>query len=395
MAPRTEPARRISVYRNLAGVIVAMAVVNLVYGITFPLLALVLDAQNVSKTLIGLSTMIQAVAILAVAPISPGLLARFSARRVMVVSAGLLSVLLILAGVFQNVYALFPIRFALGLLNGLLWIASEALINDLTPDHQRGRVIGVYASIGAAGFALGPLLLILTGSQGLLPFVVTCVVILFSILPLLWVHDRVIATASGTAAGFWRVFFLAPTIMLANLAYAAVVESSITFFPLFGMHFGLSEGFALTLMTLSGFGGMLLVLPLGWLADKVDKMGMLSAIVLLSALGLLSMPLFIAHPVLAPLLIFIIGGIEGMVYALGVMLVGERFKGAMLAGATTVFTTFWGVGTVIGPLVTGAGMDRFGAPSMAWILGAMLLVYLPWPLATWFRGRRYGRAADP
>ena len=58
MAPRTEPARRISVYRNLAGVIVAMAVVNLVYGITFPLLALVLDAQNVSKTLIGLSTKI-------------------------------------------------------------------------------------------------------------------------------------------------------------------------------------------------------------------------------------------------------------------------------------------------------------------------------------------------
>ena len=44
--------------RSLAGVIAAMAVVNLVYGITFPLLALVLDAQGVSKTLIGLSTIV-------------------------------------------------------------------------------------------------------------------------------------------------------------------------------------------------------------------------------------------------------------------------------------------------------------------------------------------------
>jgi hypothetical protein len=46
--------------RSLIGVITAMAVVNLVYGITFPLRALVLDGQGVSKTLIGLSNMSQA-----------------------------------------------------------------------------------------------------------------------------------------------------------------------------------------------------------------------------------------------------------------------------------------------------------------------------------------------
>ena len=46
--------------RSLAGVIAAMAVVNLVYGISFPLLALVLDSQSVSKSLIGLSTIVQA-----------------------------------------------------------------------------------------------------------------------------------------------------------------------------------------------------------------------------------------------------------------------------------------------------------------------------------------------
>ena len=58
--------------RGLAGVIGAMAVVNLVYGITFPLLALVLDGQGVSKTLIGLSTMSQAAAVLLIAPFAPG-----------------------------------------------------------------------------------------------------------------------------------------------------------------------------------------------------------------------------------------------------------------------------------------------------------------------------------
>ena len=60
--------------RSLAGVIAAMAVVNLVYGITFPLLALVLDGQGVSKTLIGLNTIVQALAVIVIAPWAPGLL---------------------------------------------------------------------------------------------------------------------------------------------------------------------------------------------------------------------------------------------------------------------------------------------------------------------------------
>ncbi len=57
--------------RSLIAVIASMAVVNLVYGIAFPLFALVLDAQGVSKTLIGLSTLSQAVAVFAIAPLSP------------------------------------------------------------------------------------------------------------------------------------------------------------------------------------------------------------------------------------------------------------------------------------------------------------------------------------
>ena len=69
--------------RSLVGVIAAMAVVNLVYGITFPLLALVLDSQGISKTLIGLSTMSQALAILLVAPLAPRLLRRFAPARLM------------------------------------------------------------------------------------------------------------------------------------------------------------------------------------------------------------------------------------------------------------------------------------------------------------------------
>lgn len=368
--------------------IAAMAVVNLVYGITFPLLALVLDAQQVSKTLIGLSTMTQAAAIFFIAPVAPRLLQRFPAGRLMQVSAVLMAFLFIFAGLFPNVYFWFPLRLVMGALNALLWISSEALINELAPDHRRGRIVSIYTSLGAAGFALGPLLLILTGSVGMLPFIATSGMILLAALPLFMVRNPPQQAGSDTTTAFWRIFLLAPTVMLANLAYAAAAESAITFFPIFGMHFGLSEQLSLGLMTITGAGSMILILPLGYLSDKVNRMGMLSVILALSAMGFLLMPMVMQMPVVAPVFFFLLGGVEGMIYALGVTLIGEQFKGVMLAAASTVFTACWGAGTVVGPLIVGVGMDWFGAGSMAWIICLLFAVYLPLPIRAWLRDSR-------
>lgn len=373
--------------RSLAGVIAAMAVVNLVYGTTFPLLALVLDGQGISKTLIGLSTVVQALAVVVIAPWAPGLLQRLPPSRLMQVVTVLLAVLFIVAGLFPNVWFWFPLRFVIGAMSAMLWISSEALINELVEDHWRGRVIGIYAAAGAAGFALGPLLLIVTGSDGMLPFYATSAFILLAGLPLFVVSPQRMQRDEQQTSGLWAVFWLAPAIMLANVAYAAAAESLLTFFPLFGVALGISETFALGLMTAMGLGAMILVMPFSWLADRVDRMGMLAAFVLLTIAGLAVMPWAVQQPLLAGVFAFVFGGVEGMIYTLGVVLVGARFRGAMLAAATTLFTACWGVGTVIGPLLVGVGMDRFGAERMALVILLIFAVYLPLPVAAWLRGR--------
>ncbi|HET6565884.1 MAG TPA: MFS transporter, partial [Xanthomonadales bacterium] len=380
--------------RGLVGVIVAMAIVNLVYGITFPLLALVLDSQGVSKTLIGLSTVSQALAILAIAPFAPGLLHRFEPARIMQTVTVVVALLLLVAGSFPNVWLWFPLRFLIGAFNAMLWIASEALINDMVEERNRGRVIGVYSSAGAAGFALGPLLLILTGSEGLLPFVATSSLVLAASVPLFFAHGHRMAAPDGSAEGVWKLFLLAPVIMLANITYASAAESMITFFPLFGLHLGISEAFALFLLTMVGVGSMILILPLGWLADKVNRMGLLVACVVLTMLGLLAMPYVLHSEGLATVFFFLFGGVEGTIYALGVILVGERFKGQQLAGASTAFTACWAVGTIAGPMLSGIGMDLFGADTLPLVIFVFFLLYLPLPLRDWLAQRRRSALED-
>ena len=375
--------------RSLVGVIAAMAVVNLVYGITFPLLALVLDGQGIGTTLIGLSTMSQAAAILVIAPFAPRLLRRFAPARLMQSVSIALAVLFILLGLIPNVWIWFPLRFIIGALNAMLWISSEALINELAVEQWRGRIIGIYSSVGAAGFALGPLLLIVTGSEGMLPFYSTSALILSAAIPLFVARDYHLVPVTGESpTGLWGVVLLAPTVMLTNLVYAASIESQVTFFPLFGLHLGVSENFALWLMTMIGVGSMVLILPLSWLADHVNRMGLLVVCVVLTMLGLLALPQVLPHPVLAQVFAVVFGGVEGMIYALSVILIGERFKGPMLAAASASFTACWAAGTVLGPFIVGAGMDRFGSDSMVLIIFGFFAVYLPLPVIAWLREAR-------
>jgi MFS family permease len=371
--------------RSLAGVIAAMAVVNLVYGITFPLLALVLDAQGVSKTLIGLNTIAQAATIMVIAPWAPGLLRRIAPSRVMQSVTVILAVLFILAGLFPNVWFWFPLRFVIGGITALLWISSEALINELADESWRGRIVGLYSAVGAAGFAMGPLLLILTGSEGMTPFYATSSMILLAGIPLFVVSHQRMGHAEEQHESVWKVFLLAPTIMVANVVYAASAESMLTFFPLFGMSLGLTENFTLGLLTIIGLGAMILVMPISWLADHVDRMGLLVVCVLLTMAGLLLMPWLIRIPIVAEVYAFLFGGVEGMIYALGVILVGQRFRGAALAAATTMFTVCWGVGTMLGPLLVGIGMDWLGPDRMAFIIFLFFALFLPMPVAAYFR----------
>ena len=354
-----------------------MVVVNLVYGLTLPLLSLVLDGQGISKTVIGLSIVAQACAGVVIAPFASQLIVRIGAARIMQLATVIAAATLVLLGVWQDVYAWFPLRFLLGATAAVLWSASEAVINELADDNWRGRIIGIYGSAGAAGFALGPLVLLVTGTAGLMPFVVTAGLITLASIPLFWLHNQADGDASRNPVSLMRIFRLVPYIMLLNLTYAAAIEAFIAFFPLFGIHICLGEARSLSLLTTFALGGVFLQIPLGWLADHVRRHALLIACLVFTLIGFAAIPSLIARPVIGPAFVFGLGGVEGMIYALGVILLGQNFRGAELAAASVLFTGMWSAGTMIGPLLVGAGMDVFGDASMPYLISGIYLCYLP------------------
>mgnify|MGYP001826033090 CR=1 FL=1 len=268
-------------------------------------------------------------------------------------------------------------RFLLGGAAAMLWSASEAMINVLAEDHWRGRIIGMYGSAGAAGFALGPLVLLATGTEGLLPFLVTAVIVAVASLPLFWLRTGAVASVDGAQVNLRRIFWLVPHIMFLNLVYAAAMEAFITFFPLFGIHIGLGEARSLSLLTTFALGGVLLQLPLGWLADHMHRYSLLLFCLVATVAGFLVFPQVVSSTVGGPVFVFALGGVEGMIYALGVILLGQTFRGAELAAASVLFTGMWGAGMMLGPALVGVGMDLFGNESLPILIAAVYAIYLP------------------
>jgi MFS family permease len=369
--------------RSLVAVIASMVIVNLVYGITLPLLSLILDSQGISKTMIGMSIVAQASAGVVLAPLMSRMIMRIGAARVMQWAALVAAVALLALGLFQNVYAWFPIRFLLGASGALLWAASETVINELADDEWRGRIIGVYGSAGSAGFAIGPLVLIMLGTEGLLPFVITAAIVAAASLPLFWLRNESIADSGDRQTNLLRIFKIVPYIFLLIVAYAAAVEAYIAFFPLFGIHIGLGEARSLSLLTMFAVGGIVLQLPLGWLADHMNRHKLLLLCLVMTIAGFLTLSLFVSHTVGGPMFAFALGGVEGMIYTLGMILLGQRFRGAELAAASVLYTGMWGLGTMLGPVIVGVGMDAFGDTSMPYLIAVIYMVYMPVYFIRW------------
>jgi len=279
----------------------------------------------------------------------------------------------------------FPIRFLLGCANAFLWIVGEAWVNELAEEKSRGRIVGLYSSALAAGFALGPVLLAQTGTVGWTPFLVSAALIALSASPLCLAKSVRPETPDQSSVRLFAFMLLAPVAMLANFMCAAVDSALITFLPIYGISMGLEKNIALYMVTALGLGGIISQIPIGWAADHINRRLLLTLTVVVLIITSALIPFQITSAPWNWLSMFIMGGAIGGLYTIGLILVGEQFSGAELAGAVTVFSSMWGIGSIVGTPIVGGAMEAIPKYGLAVAIGAMFLAYLPFPAIAFYR----------
>ncbi|MEK0082690.1 MFS transporter [Benzoatithermus flavus] len=365
-------------WRDLALVMATATLVGMTFSLAVPLLSLVLEREGVDPFAIGLNTAAGGLGIFVVAPFVDRLVRRLGPvrciRSALVVTAGCMLVFpLWVEPVFWA-----PVRLVFGCAGALLFVLSEASVNTLAPKGLRGRVLGLYATLFSLGFAAGPLLLMLAGSEGVLPFALASALFLLGLVPaacLRAVEGRMLPEGHGRLRllDTWRI---APVAMAGVFVYALLESAHFALLPVYALDLGTGERTAAALVAVWLSGNILFQYPVGWLADRWQRQRVMLVCASLAVAGLLLVPRAAGHVFLLWPLLVLLGGAMGALYTLPLVLVGERFRGADLTKANTAFVMTFQLGAIAGPPFTGAVMDTAGSASFPLALVPPLLVLL-------------------
>lgn len=361
------------VNKRLISVIFSVTVFSLTYGLSSPLIAFKLLNAGMSESAIGVNAAMHAVGVFLIAPFLPALFRRYRPLTLIVVSLCAITVIFMLFGVV-SFPMWFLLRMGLGLFSEIIMVQTETWLNGSTVERARGKVLALYTAGMSLGFATGPLILAWTGSDGNLAFYVASVLAALAIvfiftsgMPRVEGHEEKPETLGNSLK-------LAALPIMATVLNAAVEVLGMNFLSLYAIKLGWSESASALLISVLMFGAILLQLPIGWLADRVDRLKLMTTLAFIAAALAFVWPHILAFHLLSYVMLFIWGGIFVGIYTVAITWVGERFKGGQLAGIYAAMSVAWGAGALAGPLLGGFAMT-FSLHGLPWLTGALCLVF--------------------
>lgn len=361
--------------RNVARILVAVALLGIAYGVSLAVTPLFLDARGLSKSSIGDLAVFFALGISMVAMIAARIVGAIGARYALGVALlGYSSTMV--AFPFATTFAsIAAIRGADGGFSALAWVSFETALLGVAPPAKKATVMGLYATTMAAGYFIGPLVARLALSAveiGSCFFIAAALAVIAALSALVLVPRTLRSHAGGeatheadlpvtpTAQLLWRV----KVSHMATFAYGYFQASVVLFLPIFLMRErGMSEEQTVVLPALFA-GGMLVFSNFaGRLGDRFGHLGLMS---LLAAVGALTTGAFAwltTFPVML-LAVFVAGATLASISPLSLGLQGLVVRERDYARVNGWYNVFYALGMLTGPPLSSRLFEHFGGRSM-------------------------------
>ena len=251
------------------------------------------------------------------APLVPRAIRTLGAVPVMVGSLVINAATILLLAAFRDIVAWFALRVVMGVTIGALFAVSEAWVNQVAAGEARGRTVSIYIIVVTAGLASGPLVIPLVGIEGWTPFVVAFALVILAALPLMWAWPLAPAFGTAPSIGVWAFLRAAPRLMAAVGVVGIFFGTIEPLLPVYGVKVGMALTGAVAMLSVVVIGNMVLLYPIGWLADRFapGPIMVLCGAVLLG--GASALPFVIDIPTLLWPVLLIWGGGAGRIVRAG------------------------------------------------------------------------------
>ncbi|WP_162914094.1 MFS transporter [Taklimakanibacter lacteus] len=362
-------------YRTIVAAIATIACCDIAMGLTLQLLPLLMEQNKVPAWIMGLNAAMAPLGIMLGGPFLPRLVSRLGSKRVVHVSIVAIMLTLACFKLFPGIWAWFVIRFLFGMAAGTLFTVSEAWILSGAETGSRGRVMGFYTSILAITFSVGPLIIPFTGIDGWLPWLIGIACVGASAIPLAFLRISEDAFQHKEGSGFVAFVRRAPLLLFAVGTLTFFDAVILSFFPIFGLRSGLSVEQVTLILGVAIIGNALLQVPIGLLADRWSRMGVIILSAVITAVLAMTLIWTIGNWLIWPVML-ILGTTAFAIYTVALAILGDHFEGPDLIAGAAAFAAMWGIGGLLGPPIAGAAIDAFGINAIPVTISLVYVVLL-------------------
>lgn len=275
-------------------------------------------------------------------------------------------------------------RLIIGFCLAGLMTVTESWINDRATNESRGKLLSIYTINFYLASALGQLLIGFNNPMEFVAYTVVAMLVVMSLVPLALTRSLIPATPSHTESlGLRQLAKHAPSGLTGAFISGLALGAFLALGPVYASRAGLPLSDLSRYMGFTVICAVILQWPAGWLSDRKGRLPVLVGLLLIGALAAAATALLgqISH-----LALFGFSGaffaLSASIYPISVALTNDNLPHEQLVAACASMLRTYGVGTMVGPLLTAFLMGvlgdaaLFAVISLAMVIGASLIQYV-------------------
>lgn len=312
----------------------------------------------------------------------PKLIRKVGHIRVFATLASLASIATLLHGLYVTP----PLWFGLRLVSGIcvvgLYIAIESWLNERAVNEERGSIFSVYMTTTLIGLGIGQLLLMAGAAENLELFALASVLLSLGLVPVALTEVKEPPIAVVDRLGLRKLYSISPLGVVGCIFAGMGTGAFWGLAPVFASAIGLDTTGVATFMGLTIFGGIVMLWPVGRLSDDRDRRKVLTWVCALTSTGA-AMTALATHYGTIWILAggFVYGSFAFSMYSLAAAHTNDHLDRSHVLEVTSSLQLLWAIGAILGPILAGGLMQRFGAESLMFFIAASALV--PMLFACW------------
>lgn len=308
--------------------------------------------------------------------ITPRLVLRVGHIRVFAVLAALMSISLLMHALVLNSVAWIFFRGIAGFSIAGGYMVIESWLNERVTNETRGAVFSVYMAVSMIAVMTGQFIVPFGDPGAASLFMVCAIIYALALMPTGLSSAQSPQPLTQVNVDLKGLYLKSPAAAVGSLLAGIVSGTWHNLAPVFAEQNGLTTTQGATMLAAAMVGGAVFQIPLGRYSDRVDRRYMMT---FAGAIGAFFCAIAIAagtsniYVFLAA--VFLLGSVLFPIYALNVAHANDFAEPDEFVTVAGGLLIIYGVGTMVGPLIAGAAMDRFGSPSLFAVIGTAFVLY--------------------